>query len=208
MDAAVSAHKDPRGRIFYWWTKEMYRIDEAINRIEKTAKYFNLAADAANKANGNNLVGHINADDLDDQNPAQKPFFEMHDRLNLVRDLAIVYATMVASEGVQKWAAGSTSFGAVPIWTESARLQVVFNSLDEAPAAKNAQEAMDLMNSNLDQVEDALSGVKKNPNPGIKTSDGRMYPVQADRMVTNADGSITATSKATLQLTAQMVVLR
>jgi hypothetical protein len=50
------------------------------------------------------------------------------------------------------------------------------------------------MNSTLEGVEDAYSGVPKDPNPGL-TSTPRMYPPQADNIVRGADGSITATSR-------------
>lgn len=78
--------------------------------------------------------------------------------------------------------------------TKGQRLNMVYDGVTKAPAATTAQEAMQQMNSTLDAVEDAYSGVPKNPNPGL-ASDGRMYPAQADRMVTEADGSITATSR-------------
>lgn len=78
--------------------------------------------------------------------------------------------------------------------TKPERLKMVFDRLTAAPHAKTAQEAMQQMKSTLDAVEDAYSGIPKNPNPGL-TPDGRMYPVQPDRMATAADGTITATSR-------------
>ncbi len=76
----------------------------------------------------------------------------------------------------------------------SQRLTMVFDNVAQAPAATTAEEAMQQMHSTLDAVEDAYSGVPKNPNPGL-APDGRMYPVQGDRIVTGADGTITATSR-------------
>ena len=78
--------------------------------------------------------------------------------------------------------------------TKGQRLNIFYDGVTSAPRATTAQEARQQMHSTLDAIEDAYSGVPKNPNPGL-TPDGRMYPVQADRMVTGADGSITATSR-------------
>lgn len=78
--------------------------------------------------------------------------------------------------------------------TKAERLSMVYERVTTAPRATTAQEAMQQMHSTLDAVEDAYSGVPKNPNPGL-TPDGRMYPVQADRLVTAEDGTITATSR-------------
>lgn len=81
------------------------------------------------------------------------------------------------------------------VLTKAQRLETVFQRVGSAPSAKTAEEAIQQMHGTLDAVEDAFSGVPRNPNPGLKP-DGRMYPVQADRMVTDADGTITATSRA------------
>ena len=54
---------------------------------------------------------------------------------------------------------------------------------------KNADEALGQLGRVMEAVEDACSGVAKNPNPGLKP-DGRMYPPQADKIIRNADGSL------------------
>ncbi len=73
------------------------------------------------------------------------------------------------------------------------RLGMVFDNLSKAPAAKNAEGAMQQMNTNLDQVENAYSGAAK-VDPAPK-SGPRMYPAEEDNIVRSADGTITATSK-------------
>jgi hypothetical protein len=50
--------------------------------------------------------------------------------------------------------------------------------LGEAPSANSAQTALDLLGKILNQVEDAHSGVKNNPDAW--KSDGRMYPPKED----------------------------
>jgi hypothetical protein len=59
------------------------------------------------------------------------------------------------------------------------RLAIYFERLKAAPPATSAQEAIELINKTLDEVEDEYSGIPKNPNPSLKF-DGRMYPVQSD----------------------------
>jgi hypothetical protein len=76
----------------------------------------------------------------------------------------------------------------------SQRLNLVYEKLDSAYPATNPMEAMQQMNRVLDTVEDAYSGVPKNPAPSLK-SDGRMYPVQSDNIVVQPSGGITATSR-------------
>ena len=76
----------------------------------------------------------------------------------------------------------------------AARLNKIFARVNELPAARTAEEAISQMHKSLDEVENQYSGVPKASNPGLK-SDGRMYPVQADRMVKGPDGTITATSR-------------
>jgi len=70
-----------------------------------------------------------------------------------------------------------------PTMSKADRLNKVFNQVTAAPNATTAQEAMQQMHTTLDAVEDAYSGVPKNPNPGL-TPDGRMYPAQPDNIVT------------------------
>jgi hypothetical protein len=53
---------------------------------------------------------------------------------------------------------------------------------------------MEQMNKTLDEIEDAHSGVKKDPSPPRGPTD-RMYPAQSDSIVHEADGSITASSR-------------
>jgi|GEM_PF-4554945 len=85
---------------------------------------------------------------------------------------------------------GSGGNSETPITTSQSltipeRLQIYFQRLRESPPARSANEAIDLVNAILDQVEDEYSGVPKNPNPGLTTPDGRMYPVQPDRIDPN-----------------------
>lgn len=47
----------------------------------------------------------------------------------------------------------------------------------------------------MDEVEDLNSGLPRDPMPP-KTSTPRMYPPQTDSVIVNADGSLTAKSKA------------
>jgi RHS repeat-associated protein len=94
--------------------------------------------------------------------------------------------------GAQQTSSGASADAPL---TKAERLDMVYNQVTGLPSAKTAQEAMQQMHSTLDQVEDAHSGVAKNPKPGL-APDGRMYPTQPDRMVTGPDGSITATSRS------------
>ena|GEM_PF-4140262 len=75
------------------------------------------------------------------------------------------------------------------------RVKKLFKNLDDAKPAGSADEALDLINKTLDKIEDAYSGIVKNPNadkmPNIQ--DGRMYGVLDDKFVKrNADGSLRA----------------
>jgi hypothetical protein len=79
------------------------------------------------------------------------------------------------------------------ILSKADRLAKVFEQVSEAPAATTADEAMSQMNTALDEVEDAYSGVPKDLNPP-RTATPRMYAPKAESIVRNADGSITATS--------------
>ena len=84
--------------------------------------------------------------------------------------------------------------GAAKTLPKGERLGMVYDRVRGAPGATTAEEAMGQMHGTLDAVEDAFSGVPKATNPGLKP-DGRMYPVQPDRIVTGADGAMTATSR-------------
>jgi len=77
--------------------------------------------------------------------------------------------------------------------SKAERLNIIFNQLGLAAPATTADEAMALMNNTLESVEDLYSGVPKDASPP-RTATPRMYPPQADSMVTAPDGSITAGS--------------
>jgi len=48
----------------------------------------------------------------------------------------------------------------------------------------------------MDEIEDAYSGVPKNPDPAQQGADGRMYgPSNPQYIKSNADGSLTATQR-------------
>jgi RHS repeat-associated protein len=78
--------------------------------------------------------------------------------------------------------------------SKAERLRMVYDRVLRAPPATTAEEAMALMHTTLDAVEDSFSCVPKLAKPGLKP-DGRMYPAQPDRIVKGADGSLTATSR-------------
>ncbi len=63
---------------------------------------------------------------------------------------------------------------------------------------ESPNEAIQLINNQLDFVEDAFSGVKKNPNAALmpNRNDGRMYGILDDTFVKrHEDGSVTAFTK-------------
>jgi RHS repeat-associated protein len=87
---------------------------------------------------------------------------------------------------------GKLVTGLVPkLLPKGARLALVFEKLAALPKAGSAAEAVEQMNSTLEQVEDAHSGVPADPNPPRAATE-RMYAPKADSMTNNADGSITA----------------
>ena len=63
---------------------------------------------------------------------------------------------------------------------------------------KNPDETIQMINKHLDEVEDAYSGVIKNPN-AVSTpnrNDGRMYGILDDTYVTrHSNGNVTALTK-------------
>ncbi|MFE1272489.1 RHS repeat-associated core domain-containing protein [Streptomyces sp. NPDC058757] len=77
------------------------------------------------------------------------------------------------------------------------RLAELYRRLDALPAPKTADEALEMLNSTLVEVEDQFSGVIANPNPGLKF-DGRMYPPRSDYIERGIDGSIKATTKGNI----------
>lgn len=60
------------------------------------------------------------------------------------------------------------------------RLDEFFRRLIAAPAARNRDEALDLIGRILAEVEDELTGIPKDPDPPRRPTDGRMYPPLAD----------------------------
>ncbi len=63
--------------------------------------------------------------------------------------------------------------------TKAERLAVFSERLRAAPAASSADEAVALVATVLNAVEDEFSGAPFDPTQW--TTDGRMYPAQADR---------------------------
>lgn len=63
-------------------------------------------------------------------------------------------------------------------WTKAQRLDEFFRRLQSAASARTHDEARELMESTLNNVEDQYSGVRFNPDAW--RTDGRMYPVQDD----------------------------
>jgi len=77
------------------------------------------------------------------------------------------------------------------------RLKIINQRLSEAPAAKNADEAMQLLHKTFDDVEDAFSGVPKVDNPGLKYQ-GRVYAPREDYTTRLPDGGLEAVTKGNI----------
>ncbi len=77
------------------------------------------------------------------------------------------------------------SFASAAMRSKSHRLQVFISRLKAAPPVSTKTEALALIATVLDEVEDELSGIVA--NPANWRSDGRMYPPQDD----NARASVT-----------------
>lgn len=75
-----------------------------------------------------------------------------------------------------------------------ARFRCFLYLLEMAPQPCSATEALELINSKIDEIEDLYSGVVKNPNPSL-AYDGRMYPIQADNISKGRTGAIKASTK-------------
>ena len=71
------------------------------------------------------------------------------------------------------------------------RLKIYSQKLKESPPTNNAQEAFNLLDKVMTEVEDAYSGVKKIKNPSLKY-EGRMYAPRADYTEKLPNGSIEA----------------
>ena len=67
----------------------------------------------------------------------------------------------------------------------------------DAPAAKNADEAFQLLGKTMDDVEDAFSGIAKVKNPGLNYQ-GRMYPPRPDFTTRLPGGGLEARTKGNI----------
>jgi RHS repeat-associated protein len=81
--------------------------------------------------------------------------------------------------------------------SKSERLAKFADRIWASPKANNVEGAISQINKNLDAVEDAYSGVAKNPSAAVATrNDGRMYGILDDTYVTrHANGNATALTK-------------
>lgn len=75
-----------------------------------------------------------------------------------------------------------------------ARFRCFLYLLEIAPQPCSAAEALELINSKINEIEDLYSGIAKNPNPSL-TPDGRMYPIQADNILERRTGAIKASTR-------------
>jgi len=112
-----------------------------------------------------------------------------------------VFGTMkgmakTASKGVNEGAEAGVKVGTT--LSKRERLGKFMEKLSEADGVSNPEDALELINKTLDNVEDAYSGVKKNPNAASMPNrdDGRMYGILDDTFVKkHKDGSLTARTK-------------
>jgi len=65
--------------------------------------------------------------------------------------------------------------------TKRERLEEFYRRLAAAPAARDLDEAFDMIKRIMTEVEDELSGVPEDPNPPLRSTN-RLYPPKADRM--------------------------
>ncbi len=79
------------------------------------------------------------------------------------------------------------------VLSKGERLAEFNKRLADAPAAKTADEAFELLGKTMNDVEDAFSGVAKVENPGLKYQ-GRMYPPRADFTTRLPNGGLEATT--------------
>ncbi len=78
------------------------------------------------------------------------------------------------------------------------RLKEFYKRLKALSPASSADEAIENITRTIDEVEDELSGIPRNPNPDMTTNNGRMYPPQADNIIPDPDvsgGYIVRTAK-------------
>lgn len=73
------------------------------------------------------------------------------------------------------------------------RLKTYFYKLENAPHCNTNDEALNLINEVLIEVEDCHSGIDAEENPGLNFN-GRMYPIQED-FISREDNKIIARSK-------------
>ena len=83
------------------------------------------------------------------------------------------------------------------ILSKGERLKIFNQRLIDAPAAKNADEAFELLGRTMDDVEDAFSGIAKVDNPGLKYQ-GRMYPPRPDFTTRLPNGGLEAITKGNI----------
>jgi hypothetical protein len=69
--------------------------------------------------------------------------------------------------------------------TKNERFEEFLKRLEAAPPAASAAEAMALLSSTLNAVEDEMTSIPY--NPALPTDDGRMYPPQEDNAHTEGE---------------------
>jgi hypothetical protein len=76
------------------------------------------------------------------------------------------------------------------------RLAEFFRRLAATPAASNAREALALVSTVLDQVEEQFSGMpRRAPPPGPGSFDGRMHPPLNEHVASAPDGGLVALTR-------------
>ncbi len=128
-------------------------------------------------------------------NPMASPAAKLMAAVNLASELAPV--SLRDTQDAYRFLKGVDRGVTKGVLSKSDRLKLFNQALADAPMAKNADEALKLVNRTMDKIEDAYSGVVAKANPGLKY-EGRMYGPRSDYTTRLSDGGLEAITKGNI----------